>query len=34
VCTNVAVGIAFSAVLVAAWGLAVGSVAQRFRPRH
>jgi hypothetical protein len=32
VCTNMAVGIAFSAVLLAAWGAVVGLAAQRLRP--
>jgi hypothetical protein len=33
VCTNVAVGIAFSAALLAAWGTVVGLVAGRLRTR-
>jgi hypothetical protein len=33
VCTNVSVGIAFSAALIAAWGTAVGFAARRFLPR-
>ena len=32
VCTNVAVGLAFSAALVAAWGAVVGFAARRLRP--
>ena len=32
VCTNVAVGIAFSAALVAGWGTVVGLAAGRLRP--
>ena len=32
VCTNVAVGAAFSAALLAGWGALVGLAARRFRP--
>lgn len=32
VCTNVAVGIAFSAALLAVWGAIVGFAARRLRP--
>jgi hypothetical protein len=34
VCTNRAVGAAFSAALVVAWGAVVGLAARRLQPRH